>query len=77
MYDSGFSWFEYENLPLIALSNVILFTRDKAANKSLYSGAIESIRVAFHYRFRFINNIYIRREGGERMSHAGTNEYHQ
>ena len=39
------------------------FHSDKAANKSLYSGAIESIRVAFHYRFRFINNIYIHREG--------------
>ena len=35
------------------------FHSDKMANKSLYSGAIESIRVAFHYRFRFINNIYI------------------
>ena len=40
------------------------FHSDKtAANKSLYSAAIESIRVAFHYRFRFINNIYIHREG--------------
>ena len=35
------------------------FHSDKMANKSQYSGAIESIRVAFHYRFRFINNIYI------------------
>ena len=59
MYDSEFFLIWIWKPAIDCAFQSYSFHSDKMANKSLYSGAIESIRVAFHYRFRFINNIYI------------------